>query len=89
MVIGGTCQATWAGMVGLPPISDLVQPLRAIVEATKMDWFPHSSRLDAILSWLRWAPETRVAIVCHWGLIFNLMNTCHYGCVATVASEPR
>ena len=30
-------------------------------------------RLDEFLAWLRWCPETRIVVVCHWGVINNMM----------------
>ncbi|KNC70972.1 hypothetical protein SARC_16496, partial [Sphaeroforma arctica JP610] len=36
------------------------------------DWWDISgdeTRLDSFLSWLRFCPETRIAVVCHWGFI--------------------
>eukprot|EP00611_Tribonema_gayanum_P028336 TRINITY_DN7258_c0_g3_i1.p1 TRINITY_DN7258_c0_g3~~TRINITY_DN7258_c0_g3_i1.p1 ORF type:complete len:336 (-),score=96.35 TRINITY_DN7258_c0_g3_i1:429-1436(-) len=35
-------------------------------------------RLDVFLAWLRWCPETRIVVVCHWGFIMYLMEHVGY-----------
>ncbi len=36
-------------------------------------------RLHSFMSWLRCCPETRIAVVCHWGVIHNLLTLAHHG----------
>jgi broad specificity phosphatase PhoE len=45
------------------------------------DWWNISGdldRLDVFLAWLRWCPETRIVVVCHWGVINFLMEHARY-----------